>query len=147
MAHSKTKIWIHAIFSTKNRQKLIGSDIRQKVFNELKKQLIDCGCFVDAVGGVEDHVHLLFLLNPQKSISEIMKQIKGSSSHTFNQQNLTNPKFAWQVGFGAFAVSESHVEKVRKYIQNQEEHHKKITFLDEYKQFMEHYGLTLEEPQ
>lgn len=98
-------------------------------------------CFVDCVSGVADHVHILFLLNPKKSMADVMKQIKGSSSHAFNQAKLTTVHFAWQTGYGVFSVSESHVPRVRKYILNQEEQHKAVSFLDEYKRFMLHYRL------
>ncbi|GAB3768136.1 hypothetical protein GCM10028818_02030 [Spirosoma horti] len=70
-----------------------------------------------------------------------MKQIKGSSSHTFNQAKLTVTPFTWQTGYGAFSVSESHVSRVRTYILNQAEHHRKVSFTDEYRRFMIHYGL------
>ena len=87
-----------------------------------------------------DHVHCLFLLNPQKSISEVIKQIKGSSSHFINQSNLAIGKFAWQTGYGAFSVSESVVEKVYRYILNQKKHHQKKSFQQEYDAFLKLYG-------
>ena len=141
MSHSKSKIWVHIVFSTKDRQPLIQPTIRPTVHNELRQQLIDSGCFVDCIGGVADHVHLLFLLNPKKSLADVVKQIKGGSSHAFNQAKLTAAHFAWQIGYGAFSVSESHVSRVRTYILNQEEHHRKLIFIDEYHRFMIHYGL------
>lgn len=141
MSHSKSKLWVHGVFSTKNRQPLIDTTIRQTVHDELRNQLIGMDCFVDCIGGVADHVHVLFLLNPKKSIADVIKQIKSGSSHTFNQIKLTTSPFAWQIGYGAFSVSESHVPRVRAYILNQEEHHETVSFLDEYKRFMVHYGL------
>jgi putative transposase len=141
MSHSKSKIWVHAVFATKDRYPIIQPNIQSAVYDELRQQLIDSGCFVDCIGGVADHVHLLFLLNPKKSIADILKQIKGGSSHAFNQVNLTSTRFAWQTGYGAFSISESHVQRVRAYILNQEEHHRTITFMDEYRRFMSHYGL------
>ena len=75
-----------------------------------------------------DHIHCLFLLNPKKSITEVVKQIKGSSSHYINQNNLTTDKFSWQTGYAAFAVSESVLDKVFVYIQNQKTHHLKQNF-------------------
>ncbi len=96
---------------------------------------------MDCIGGVADYVHILFLLNPKKSMADLMKQIKGASSHAFNQANLLTTPFAWQTGYGSFSVSESHVPRVRAYIVNQEEHHRTVTFQDEYRRFMSHYGL------
>ena len=141
MGHLKSKIWIHAVFATKDRKPVIQPQLIQPVHDELRKQLVETGCFVDCIGGVSDHVHLLFLLNPVKSIAEVIKQVKGASSHTINQQAMIEPRFAWQTGYGAFSVSEGHLPRVRQYIHNQEEHHKKQTFADEYQQSMAHYGL------
>lgn len=120
---------------------MIHTTIRQTVHDELRRQLIEMDCFVDCIGGVSDHAHVLFLLNPKKSMADVVKQIKGGSSHAFNQIELTTTHFAWQIGYGAFSVSESHVPRVRDYIINQEEHHGTVSFLDEYKRFMTHYGL------
>ena len=88
-----------------------------------------------------DHRHCLFLLSPQKSIAEVIKQIKGSSSHYFNQNNLISENFAWQTGYAAYSVSESGVEKVFEYIKNQKTHHQKKTFQEEYDEFIKLYGL------
>ncbi|ADB37848.1 IS200/IS605 family transposase [Spirosoma linguale] len=145
MSHSKCKIWVHAVFATKDRKPLINAQIIATVHDTLRKQLINTGCFVDCIGGVLDHVHLLFLLNPGKSIADVMKQIKGGSSHAFNQVKLTSVPFAWQTGYGAFSVSESHVPRVRAYILNQNEHHRTVTFMDEFNRFMAHYGLPADE--
>ena len=144
MSHSKSKIWIHAVFATKNRQPIIRPSVITLIHDELRRQLNDTGCYVDSIGGVADHVHLLFLLSPKIAVADVLKQIKGSSSHVFNQQGLTPDRFAWQTGYSAFSVSEGHLLRVRRYIQNQEEHHRKQTFADEHQQFIRHYGLDLE---
>lgn len=91
-----------------------------------------------------DHVHCLFLLSPQKSISEVIKQIKGSSSHFINQNNFIAEKFAWQTGYAAFSVSESIVEKVFEYIKNQKSHHQKRTCQQEYEEFLKLYRLEVD---
>ena len=141
MPHSFNKIWIHAIWATKDRQPLISPKIEKSVFTILHKQFTDAGCLVNSINGMPEHVHCLFLLNPQKSVSEIIKQIKGSSSHYFNQEKLTEYRFAWQTGYASFSVSESLVTNVAGYIRNQKQHHKKRTFQDEYSQFLNLYGL------
>ncbi|MCU0392192.1 MAG: IS200/IS605 family transposase, partial [Thermoflexibacter sp.] len=117
---SYVKIWVHTVFSTKNRQPLISSKIEAKVHQLLKDELITMGCFVQIINGMEDHVHLLFLLNNQKSIAEVMKNVKGATSHTINQENMTHEKFAWQGGYGALSVSDRRVGEVEKYIKNQQ---------------------------
>jgi REP element-mobilizing transposase RayT len=118
MPHSYNKIWIHAIWSTKGRIPLISSSIEQKVYPFISEQLREKGCPARLINGMPDHIHCLFLLNSQKSISELIKQIKGSSSHWINQNNLISEKFAWQTGFASYSVSESVVEKVYQYIKN-----------------------------
>ncbi len=115
--------------------------IEQRVYQFLTHQLRELGCPVRIINGMPDHIHCLFLLNPQKSIADVIKQIKGSSSHYVNQQNLIPEKFAWQTGYAAFSVSESGVEKVFKYIQNQKQHHGKQSFQQEHDEFLKLYGL------
>jgi REP element-mobilizing transposase RayT len=88
-----------------------------------------------------DHVHILFLLNPVKSVAEIVKNLKGSSSHWVNQNHLTRPKFSWQTGYAAFAVSESQMQKAYEYIANQKEHHQHQDFESEEKHLLELHGL------
>lgn len=95
---------------------------------------------VSIVNGMPDHVHCLFGINPQKSITDIIKQIKGSSSHFVNTNNLIPEKFIWQRGFGVFGVSHSAVDNVYHYIRNQKQHHQKRSFEKEYIKFMELYG-------
>lgn len=139
MPHSNCKIWIHAIFSTKDRRPLIHA--RVKIHTLIRKELVATDCWVDVVNGTADHVHALFLLSPKIAVSDVLKQVKGSTSHEVNSTQLIPEKFAWQTGYGAFSVSESHVAKVREYIQNQEEHHRTLSFADEYERFLKHYGL------
>ena len=140
MPHSFNKIWIHAIWATKERKPFVHQNIEQKVHHFISEQLSELGCPVRVINGMPDHIHCLFLLNPQKSIAEVIKQIKGSSSHFINQNNLTGEKFSWQTGYAAYSVSESVVEKVYQYIKNQKAHHHKHTFQQEYDQFLKLYG-------
>ncbi|MCK4345812.1 MAG: IS200/IS605 family transposase [Bacteroidales bacterium] len=141
MAHSNIKMWTHSIFGTKNRQKLIKPINENTIHNLIKKQFIEEDCYVDIINGTENHIHVLFLLHPDLSIRKIMKQVKGGSSYEINQLDIIPTKFNWQIGFGAYSVSESHLEKIRQYIINQKEHHKTMTFQEEYEKFMKLYGL------
>jgi putative transposase len=140
MSHSFNKIWIHAIWATKERMPLIHQSIEQKIHQFVSEQLKELGCPVRIINGMPDHIHCLFLLNPQKSITEVIKQIKGSSSHFVNQANLIADKFAWQTGYAAYSVSESVLEKVFQYIKNQKQHHQKKSFQQEYEGFLKLYG-------
>lgn len=144
MHHSFNKIWIHAIWATKYRMPLVNASIEQKVYQFISEQLREQGCPVRIVNGMPDHIHCLFLLCPRKSIAEIIKQIKGSSSHFINHHNLIASKFAWQTGYAAYSVSESAVDRVFQYIKNQKPHHQKKTFQQEYDDFIELYGLDKE---
>lgn len=141
MSHSFNKLWIHAIWATKNRQELIDYSIEKKVYDYIREELIEIGCPVRIINGMPDHIHVLFLLNPQKSITDVIKQIKGSSSHSINGENLILEKFAWQTGFAAYSVSESQLNTVYNYIKNQKQHHLKKNGQDEFDEFVKLHGL------
>ena len=145
MSHSLTKIWIHLIFGTKERFPLINQSFEQQLYNHIKNLLEkDFDCIVDIINGTADHIHVLFLHNQNYSLADIVKNIKGNSSHWVNQSKFLKTKFAWQTGYGAFSVSESMINEVRQYIGNQKEHHRKISFTEKYKSFAEKYGLRIE---
>ena len=141
MSHSFNKIWIHAIWATKNRKSFIDKSIENKIYHYISEQLREQGCPVRIINGMPDHIHCLFLLSPKKSIADIIKQIKGSSSHFINQNNFIAVKFSWQTGYAAYSVSESVLEKVYQYIKNQKQHHQKRTFMQEYEKFIQLCGL------
>lgn len=98
---------------------LIQSPVEKKVHQFMAEQLRELGCPVRIINGMPDHVHCLFLLSPQKSMADVIKQVKGSSSHFINQNELIAEKFAWQTGYAAYSVSESVLERVFQYIKNQ----------------------------
>lgn len=145
MSHSFTKIWIHAIWATKERYPLIISSAEKKVYDLMSNEFSDAGSPVRIINGMPDHIHSLFLLNPNKSVADIIKQVKGSCSHEINKQNIIKEKFAWQTGYAAYSVSESVLEKVFQYIRNQKKHHEKTTFQKEYENFVRLHGLQNEE--
>lgn len=134
------KIWIHLIFSTKNRDKLITRNIKEKLI----KHIIDNGkhknIYVDRANGIEDHLHILLSLDNDMSISKAAQLIKGESSHWLNTNKFSTCQFDWQDEYMALSVSESITPKVRAYIENQEEHHKIKTFEEEYNEFINKYG-------
>lgn len=140
MSHSYNKIWIHAIWSTKERFPFILPAIEKKIHAYMNNQFIESGCPVRIINGMPDHIHCLFLLNPQKAIANIIKQVKGSTSYWINDQNLIKEKFLWQTGYAAYSVSESALEKVYQYIANQKQHHQKTTFTKEYEEFIKLHG-------
>ncbi|WP_289663839.1 IS200/IS605 family transposase [Flavobacterium panacagri] len=141
MSQSFTKLWIHAIWATKNRQELIDFSIEKQLYDFIWLELTELGCPVRIINGMPDHVHVLFLQNPQKTISDIVKQIKGSSSHFMNRGEFILEKFAWQTGYAAFSVSESQLDVVYNYIKNQKEHHLMKNTQDEFDRFVKLHGL------
>jgi len=142
MSHSLTKIWIHGIFSTKNKFPLIKLNYESKLYSFIKNKLEnDLNCKLKIVNGTSDHIHILFLLNSNFSIKQIFHDVKGASSHWINQNDFIKNKFAWQIGYAAYSVSESQLSKVEKYIHSQKKHHQKITFENECNKFIQKYGL------
>jgi len=132
-------IYIHLVFSTKNRIPFFNtSALRVKVWKHIKENASEKGIFVDMVNGFSDHCHCLISLGSNQNIEKVVQLIKGESSFWINKNELTREKFAWQDEY--FAVSESMVELVRNYIRNQEIHHTKQTFEQEYLRFKEKYG-------
>lgn len=135
------KIYIHLVFSTKNRiPYLLTPELRVKVWKHIKSNASEKGIFLEMVNGYSDHCHCLISLGSNQNIEKIAQLIKGESSHWINKNNLTKEKFAWQEEYFAVSISESMIETVRNYIKNQEKHHQKKSFSEEYSEFMEKYN-------
>jgi len=135
------RVWVHYVITTKNREGLLNSaEIRKTLFDHIKLNSSNKGIWIDSVGGWKDHIHCLVSLGHDQSISKIAQLIKGESSFWINQNMITDFKFAWQDDYWAVGVSESHIPEVRKYIMNQENHHKVKTFEEEYNDFIKKYG-------
>lgn len=124
MSKSLSRIYIHALWSTKRRMPLISSDIEDELYNHLSQELLKLKCEPYAINGMSDHVHCLFQLNPNLKIIDIMKQIKGSSAHYLNH-HYENEHVIWQRGFSVFSVSKGVLPIVKRYIENQKAHHEK----------------------
>lgn len=134
------KIWIHLIFSTKNRGKFITGDLKKKLILHILEYAAQKDIYLDRINGTEDHVHILFSLPNDMAVSKAAQLIKGESSHWVNKNELRKIKFEWQDEYIALSVSESILPKVRAYIEKQEEHHRKKTFKEEYNEFIKRYG-------
>lgn len=138
---SWVRVYVHLVFSTKNRAPYLHSkELRKQVFRHIKQNAESKGIWMDSVNGYADHAHCLISLNKDQGISKAAQLIKGESSFWINQNKLIEGKFIWQDDYWAVGVSESHLESVRKYIHNQEEHHRKKTFKEEVDEFMKKYG-------
>jgi REP element-mobilizing transposase RayT len=134
------RIWVHLIWSTKNREKIIFKEFRQELLEHIKINSKKNEIWLDSVNCTNDHFHLLLSLNAEMPISKAVMLIKGESSHWINQNKYCNAKFQWQDEYIALSVSESIIERVRVYINNQELHHKKRSFSDEYSELLKRYG-------
>ena len=145
MPQSLARLHIHLVFSTKNRETLIADLVRDSLHRYMASVLQNLGCAPVLINSVEDHAHLLFDLARTVSISQVVEEVKKSSSKWIKTQGLEFAGFAWQAGYGAFAVSESNVGTVRTYIANQREHHRTKTFQEEYRALLERHNVTFDE--
>ena len=145
MPQSLARLHIHLIFSTKNRENLITDVVRSPLHAYMATVLQNLGCHPVLINSVGDHVHLLFDLARTVAVSQAVEDVKKSSSKWIKTQGPGFGGFAWQSGYGAFAVSESNTEAVRKYIANQEEHHRRKTFQEEYREFLDKHQVPYDE--
>ncbi|SHN30892.1 REP element-mobilizing transposase RayT [Cyclobacterium lianum] len=135
------KVYIHFIWSTKNRVPFLNSKtLRSKVWSHIRENAVKKGIFIDHINGYANHCHCLVSMGIDQNIQKLMQLIKGESSFWINKHKLTQAKFEWQDEYFAVSVSESRMNAVRTYIRNQEEHHLKKTFQQEYEEFIEKYG-------
>ncbi|PKP33850.1 MAG: transposase [Bacteroidetes bacterium HGW-Bacteroidetes-17] len=112
MSHSLVKIWVHAILGVKYRENLIIPKSEKLIYKILSREISKTGCKLFAIGGTENHVHILIMIKSSVSISNIMKQVKGASSRMISRLKLCPDEFNWQIGYGAFSVSEKNVKGV-----------------------------------
>jgi len=139
--HSYSKCWIHIVWGTKGRNKIISKEGASKISEFLQNYTKEKGIYHKINYVNADHVHILIELPTNLCIEEIAKLLKGSSSYWINKEKIVTGKLTWSRGYGAFSVSQSQLEKVKDYIYNQEEHHKVKTFKEEYREFIEAYGM------
>lgn len=145
MPQSLACLPIHLVFSTKNRQRLIRDTIRDSLHAYMATVIQNMGCRAILINSVEDHAHLLFELARTVSLSEVVKEVKSGSSKWIKTQGPEVAGFAWQAGYGAFAVSESNVEAVRDYVAGQREHHRVRSFQEEYRVLLERHQVDFDE--
>ena len=139
--HSFSRCWVHLIWGTLNREKLLHNKAAALLSSYLTEYAETKGVYMKINYVNSDHVHALVDLPTSLSIEELIQLLKGSSSHWINANHILQGKFAWGRGYGAFSVSESNVNQVAAYIARQKEHHQVRTFADELKEFIERHGL------
>ncbi len=141
MPQSLSKIYIHLIFHIKTTSPVLRDEDLPRLYGYMAETLKICGCVNVLIGGVGDHIHTLFLLSRDESIAHVVEELKRNSSRWIKSIGAYYGKFSWQGGYAAFSVSQSVVEKTIDYISRQKEHHTRLTFAEEYRKFLESYGV------
>lgn len=145
MSQSLSKILIHLVFSTKNRECFIDNAIAPRLYAYMSGVFIKMESPAVLIGGTEDHTHSLFVLSKNHAPARVIKEVKRASSIWMKDQGQPYRRFFWQNGYGEFSIGESGVPKLKAYILNQKEHHKKITFQDEMRAFYKKYNVKYDE--
>ena len=145
MSNTFTQLYVHCVFAVKYRASMLQPQWDERLRLYITATVQNDGHKMLAINNMQDHLHFLVGLNPKQSISEMMQLVKGDSSEWINKERLTANKFHWQEGYGAFSNSKSQVDSVVKYIAHQQEHHKKTTFLDEYRSMLQKAGIAYDE--
>ena len=141
MANTYTQLYIHLVFAVKYRAAALDKSWRHELFQYMIGLFENRGQMVYAIGGMYDHVHVLVSISPKQSISELVQEIKRATTLWIKEKGYVRTRFSWQDGFGAFSYGRSQIDSVVKYIQNQEIHHSKRSFRDEYIAFLENFGI------
>ncbi|MFN8358813.1 MAG: IS200/IS605 family transposase [Candidatus Kapaibacterium sp.] len=145
MSNTFSQIYIHIVFAVKGRANLIQNQWKDELYKYICGIVNNNHQKVYSINGMPDHVHILISIKPNCLLSDFVRDIKASSSKWINSKNIIRGKFQWQEGFGAFSVSQSQVDKVIAYIENQEQHHKKVTFQKEYIELLHSYNIEFNE--
>ena len=145
MANTYTQIHLQFVFAVKYRNGLIHASFKEELYKYISGIIKENNHKLLAINGMPDHLHIFIGMRPSQSISDLLQDIKGSSSKWINEKKFLKVKFEWQEGYGAFSYSKSHVENVIEYIQNQENHHKKESFRDEYLKFLKVFEIEYDE--
>lgn len=133
---SYVKNWLHCVWGTKNRLPFLTREVKYDILDHIRQNAKEKSIYIDSLNGHTEHIHCLISLNPDQSLSHVIQLIKGESSFWINSNRMTKYKFVWAVDYFAVSVSESHIQRVRRYIRNQEEHHRKKSWDEEYNEFI-----------
>ena len=145
MAQSLSKLYVHIIFHTKNNQILIGKDIEEELYAYIGGIIKANQSIPIRINGIENHIHILAIMSKNIALAKFVEEIKRNSSRWKKTKNRKYQNFAWQGGYAGYSVSQSVIERTKKYIEKQKEHHKKISFKDEYEQFLKEYDIDYDE--
>jgi REP element-mobilizing transposase RayT len=131
--------WLHCVWGTKNRTSFITYQNKKEIIAHIRDNAKDKGIYIDFINGHSEHIHCIISLGADQALAKVMQLIKGESSFWINKFSMSKDKFEWADEYFAVSVSESQIDKVREYIKNQEEHHRKKTWEEEYKEFIRNY--------
>ncbi len=145
MTNTYTQLYVHYVFAVQNRISLINEKWQNDLYKYSNGIIEQQGHKLLAINGMPDHVHLLISMNPKQSSSDLMYHVKRSTSMWINDNNLSPGKFSWQEGFGGFTYGKSQIPAIARYIENQQQHHKKHTFNEEYVKLLEAFGIEYDE--
>jgi len=145
MSNTYTQIYIHVVFTVQNRISLIRPEWQIELYKYITGIIQNNGHKLIAINGMPDHIHIFIGLKPNQSLSDLMQDVKGDSSKWINSHDYVKGRFEWQAGYGAFSYSISQIDSVVKYIDNQYLHHKKISFKEEYLEFLEKFKIPYDE--
>jgi putative transposase len=145
MANTYTQIYIHYVFAVQNRLGLIQNRWRDDLYKYMSGTIANKEHKLLAIGGMPDHVHVLVSMSPKQSPSDLMADVKRSSSLWINENRFVMGKFTWQEGYGAFSYGKSQIHDVANYIERQEQHHRKQTFMEEYLEFLRLFEIEFDE--
>lgn len=145
MANTFTQIHIQAVFAVKFREGLILPEFKKELFGYIGQTINDLGHKTLVVNGMSDHVHCFFGFRPTQALSDMMREVKANASKWVNEEKFLKHRFEWQEGFGAFSYSKSQVDAVIKYVNNQEAHHAKYSFVQEYENMLQKFEVEYKE--
>jgi putative transposase len=145
MAGTFSQFYIHVVFAVKGRGNFLQKPWREEVFKYISGIIKGKNQKSIIVNGIKNHVHIFVVLKPSMAVSDLVRDIKNNSSNFINEKKWVNGKFSWQEGFGSFSYSHSQIEEVFNYIQNQEKHHLKKTFKEEYLEFLKKFEIDYDE--
>jgi REP element-mobilizing transposase RayT len=145
MPQSLANVLVHIVFSTKNHSPFLSPAIRNELFPYIATVCTGCKSHAHKIGGVEDHIHVVCSLSRTITIAALIEEIKTNSSKWIKTKGREFQRFGWQNGYGAFSIGQSQLDSVKRYIESQPEHHKKMTFQEEFREFLRRYQIEHDE--
>jgi len=145
VANTFSQIYIQTVFAVETRQSLIKPDFKEELYKYITGIVRNQGQKLIAINGMPDHLHVLIRLKPAMALADLVREIKADSTNFINEQKLVHGRFNWQEGYGAFSYGHSQLDRIIRYIQNQEKHHQKQSFKDEYTSLLRKFDIAFDD--